>query len=263
MVLSTDIMRKVVRNNQNPTRLRQFMLWFKPSWRMDFEEYIDHYHRLNPKIRVQLRERSAKGSLSERFQFMARNYRSIYGPEDNIFDHRGLVEGLSKLGLPKKAHVVSYGAGSMHHECFLVKEFPQIEKITGIEPLEEMRQLTPKTAFNILGLKKRSKVKNIRGTFRESPSIIPASVDAVISNEAFHHVKNPELALHNMVSKLKPGGGIVLIYRPTYKTKPSSPGELGSILKRLGVRVISSRSIKRDKVELDNNIHLIVGKKEL
>ena len=56
----------VRRVNQNPSRFRQFILWFKPSFRMSFDQYVDHYFRLSPKVRQKLRELSGNEKIAEK-----------------------------------------------------------------------------------------------------------------------------------------------------------------------------------------------------
>jgi len=253
--------KQVKRANQNPTRFRQFLLWFKPSWKMTFEEYADHYHRLNPRVRETLRRMSADQKMEQkRFAYMIKNYGKIYGPEDNIIDHTAMVRGLRALNIQPGAKIVSYGAGFMHHEAFLLKEFPQIGSMIGIEPLKGMREVTKKIAINILGLRRASKMKNLNGTFENSP-IMKGSADVVISNEAFHHVKQPEDALKNLVSKLGANGGMVLIYRPDYKTNPPKPEQIAKILAGEGMTIVTSEKTRTDPDEPNNNIHLLVAKK--
>ena len=111
--------------------------------------------------------------------------------------------------------------------------FPQISFITGVEPFEGMRKLTGKIARNILGIKKSKKIRNVNGSFEESPAIVSESADAIISNEAFQHVKEPETALRNMASKLKPNRGMVIVYRPNYKTNPPNPNQITTMFKML------------------------------
>lgn len=250
-----------IRRNENPSRFRQFLLWFKPTKTMNFQQYADHFYRLKPKVRKKLRKLSTEKTNAKRFAFMIRHYKRIYGPESNIIGHAGLIDGLIKLNLPVNSHVVSYGAGSMHHECFLIKEFPQISSITGVEPLDGMRRLTGKTARNILGTKKSKKIRNLGGSFEQSPKISSGSADAIITNEAFHHVKKPETALKNMASKLKPNGGMVIVYRPNYKTNPPNPNQLASMLRKIGFQVVLNKSLRKDSAEPNNNLHLIVAKK--
>ena len=254
-------MRKVKRRNENPSKFRQYTLWFKPTRLMTFQQYVDHFYRLKPKVREKLRSLSAEKATAERFAFMTRNYKKIYGPESNVVDHAGLVDGLCKLNLPVNSHVVSFGAGSMHHECFLIKEFPQIFSITGVEPLDGMRRLTGKTASKILGKKNSKRIRNVAGFFENSPKISAESADAIITNEAFHHVREPETALKNMASKLKPRGGMVIVYRPNYKTNPPNPDQLASMFKKIGLQVVLNKSLRKDAAERNNNLHLIVAKK--
>lgn len=253
--------KSVRRINQNPSRFRQFLLWFKPSWKMSFAEYVDHYHRLKPWKREKLRELSVPGRDKEkRFAYMAKHYLHIYGPEDNIIDHNALVAGINKLSLPNNSTIASFGAVNMHHEAFLAKEFPNIREIIGVEPLDEMRRQTGRVALNILGLKGRKKIKNTSGTF-ENSTIKAGSVDCVISNEAFHHATNPENALKHMISRLKIGGGIVIVYRPQYKTNPPTPGKIVEMMSVMGVEIIENMPIRQDPKEHSNNIQLIVGRK--
>ena len=249
----------VRRVNQNPSRFRQFILWFKPSFRMSFDQYVDHYFRLSPKVRQKLRELSGNEKIAEkRFRYMVRHYSKIYGPEDNILDHNALKEGLTGLKLPRNAIVASFGAGDMHHEGFLVKEFPQIASIIGVEPLKEMRDRALRTTRNILGLRNKQ-IKNTEGTFESAPSIPAGSVDAIITNEAFHHSADAEKALQHMASKIKPGGGIVIVYRPNYPSNPISPQEIQSTLRKLGFKTIINRATRMDSNEPNNNIQLIVA----
>ena len=256
-------MPRLERKEQNPSRFRQFTLWFKPSWKMSFREYVDHYHRLKPEVREELRELTDSGKPAEkRFAYMVKHYRKLYGPLDNIIDHNALVEGLRALNLPKSARVVSYGAGSMHHECFLAKEFPQIAEVIGIEPLAEMRGKTKRTAANILGLRESRKIRNIDGTFENSHGVPLHYADVIITNEAFHHVKDPRLALANMLSKLNDTGGIVIVYRPKYKTNPPSPAQISRMLGGMGFATVRNVAVKTDSEVPSNNIQLIVARKK-
>lgn len=243
-------------------RGRKFRLWFKPSWKMSFEQYVTFYYKLDLRVVEKLRRLTAEGKPNKRFEFMAKYYKKLVSPESDVVDHAGLVEGLRKLNLPANSKVVSYGAGDMYHECFLLKDFPQISSMIGVEPLEAMRRLTGKIAFNILGIKKRKKIKTVSGLFEDSIKIPANSAEAIITNEAFHHVKNPEIALRNMASKLKPNGGMVIVYRPDYKTKPPNPIQLGLILRKVGLRVIVTKPLRKNEAELNNNLHLIVAKKD-
>jgi len=245
---------------REPGRLRQFALWFKPSWRMTFDEYAGFYHGLNPKSREKLRRLSEAGKdEGKRFRYMARKYGKIYSTEDNIIDHRALVEGISRLNPPKGATLASYGAGNMHHECFLAKEFPNIGKIIGVEPLREMAKQVPRVALNILGSRGRKKVSVVPGTFEESP-LKEKSVDLIICNESFHHVKDAKKALGHMLSRLKPGGGIIIVYRPEYRTHPPKPAEIAALMEMFGAKAVESRAMQADGKEPNNNIHLIVGR---
>jgi len=227
---------------------------------MNFEQYVTHYYKRDPQIIEKLRLITAQGKTAERYAFMAKHYKQLVSSTSDVVDHAGLVEGLRKLNLPANSRVVSFGAGNMYHECFLLKDFPQISSITGVEPLEVMRRSTRKIALNILGIRKSKRIINISGYFAES-RILPESADAIISNEAFHHVKHPEIALRNMASKLKPGGGMVIVYRPNYKTKPPSPFQLASMLKKIGLKIVLSKSLIKDAAEPNNDLYLIVAKK--
>lgn len=246
--------------SENPTsgRLRKLALWLKPSWKMSFGDYAEFYSRFNPKVVEKLRGLT---NNPKRFEFMAKHYRKLCRPESEVINHAGLVDGLHRLDLPSNSHIVSFGAGKMYHESFLLKEIPQISFITGVDPLKIMRKSTKRTALNILGLKKRKKIKNIEGSFEDSPKVPPTSADAVISNEAFHHVRQPELALKNMVSKLKPKGGMVIIYRPNYKTNPPTPAQIERILETFGLRTRLNKLLIEDPNEPNNNLQIIVAKK--
>ena len=243
---------------QVTTKLRKAVLWFVPTKKMSFEQWAEYNRSLKPKVREELRRMTNNSDVSpeEMFRFLVKNYKNIVGPKDSIRDHSAITKGLNAVGIPKNSLLISFGSGLMYHEAFLLKRFPNISKIIGVEPLDEMRLEADRTVKKIVGSKNSKRITSIKGTFEELEGVKDGSAEIILANASLHYVKNIDKAIETLSAKATPTGKIVIVYRPDYRTNPPKPEKLIEKLGRKGFGLVLNERVQEDS-DADDRIQLI------
>ncbi|MFH1240706.1 MAG: methyltransferase domain-containing protein [Candidatus Diapherotrites archaeon] len=251
------------RGTQNPPILRKISLLVKPVSMMSPDEYFCHYYHLKMSTRETIRALTKNPGVTtkERFQFMIDNHRTMAGPLDYMLNHRGLINGLDAVGIPENATIVSYGAGLMQHESFLLKKYPQIKHFIGVESLDNFAKLTPKVCKSIMGNDWEKKITVKPGFFESSPEIKDASADGIISTEAFHHVVDIEKAAKNFHRVLKDNGFLVFVYRPLGRTDPPKPDEIQNVFSRAGFNLVRGEIMNHIPGDEGSTLYMMAFKK--